>query len=91
MKKNERSKRAKIREEERQSRDGYSCQSSSKSYTPFTPSPPPGDKQHELQTVVVEQLSVDYVAHELPSVDVHHSVQFCPRSDLIDSYQILRS
>ena len=57
---------------------------------PFTP-PPPGDEQHELQTVVVEQLSVDYVAHELPSVDVHHSVQFCSRSDLIDSYQILRS
>ena len=43
---------------------------------PFTPSLPPGNEQHELQTVVVgEQLSVDYVVHELPSVDVHHSVQ----------------
>ena len=68
--------RAKIREEERQSRDGCPCQSSSKSYTSFTPSPPPGDEQHELQTVVVgEQLSVYYVVHELPSVDVHYSLQ----------------
>ena len=77
MKKDERSKRAKIMEEERQSRNGCSCQSSSKSYTPFTPSPPPGDEQHELQTVVVvgKQLSVYYLVHELPSVDAHHSVQ----------------